>query len=309
MKPFSATAHSSLWDDSPLSRPALLMCAPSLYTVDYVINPWMHGNIGACSQTRAMAQWHRLHNLLCQLAQVQLIEPAPGSPDMVFTANAGLVRDDDVVLSSFFHEERQGEEPHFKRWFEEAGYNVLELPRSTPFEGEGDALFSCDGTRLWVGHGTRTDRASHARLSSFWDVEVTGLHLVDPRFYHLDTCFAPLADGSLLYFPAAFDAPSLAAIEDFYTPEQRIPVSEEDATTFACNAVNLGRTIVLNHVSPALEATLRGRGFHVLQTPLDEFLKAGGAAKCLVLKLSPQLHMPQQLVASNAHALPVALTN
>ncbi len=307
MKSFSAAPHS-LWEDPALSRPALLMCAPSLYTVDYVINPWMHGNIGACSQVRAMAQWHRLYNLLTGMAQVHLIEPAPGSPDMVFTANAGLVHEDSVALSSFFHPERQGEEPHFRRWFQESGYRVLELPRSMTFEGEGDALFSCDGACLWVGHGTRTDHASHARLASFWDVNVTSLRLIDPRFYHLDTCFAPLADGSLLYFPAAFDAPSRAAIEAFYAPEQRIAVSEADATRFACNAVNLGRTIILNHVSPGLEAALRGRGFHVLQTPLDEFLKAGGAAKCLVLKLSPQLHMPQHLVAHSGHSISPTLT-
>ena len=276
------------------------MCTPRLYTVDYVINPWMDGNIGASSQIRAMAQWNRLYNLLTGIAQIHLVEPEPGSPDMVFTANAGLIRDDQVVLSSFFHPERQGEEAHFRRWFVHAGYNVIDLPRETPFEGEGDALFSADGTRLWVGHGTRTAHASHATLAALWDVEVTGLHLVDPRFYHLDTCFAPLADGSILYLPEAFDAPSRAAIEAFYAPEQRIPVSAPDALRFACNAVNLGRTIVLNQISFELEATLRQRGFHVLQTPLDEFLKAGGAAKCLVLKLSPHLH------ALNLPATPLA---
>lgn len=292
--------HLSLSQDLSLDsfgtpRPALLMCAPSLYTVNYVINPWMDGNVGACSQARAMAQWHRLYNLLAQFAQVHLVEPAAGWPDMVFTANAGLIRDEDVVLSSFLHPERQGEEPHFRRWFAEAGYNIIDLPRDTAFEGEGDALFSSDETRLWVGHGTRTNRSSHGTLAALWDVEVTSLRLVDPRFYHLDTCFAPLANGYVLYFPDAFDTPSRAAIEAFYAPEQRIAVNEADALQFACNVVNLGRTLVLNHISPALQTTLEERGFHVLQTPLDEFLKAGGAAKCLVLKLSSQLHMPQML--------------
>ncbi len=296
-----SSSPQNAFNDFGSPRPALLMCAPSLYTVDYVINPWMEGNVGASSQARAMAQWHRLYNLLAQFAQVHLVEPAAGWPDMVFTANAGLIRDDQVVLSSFFHPERQGEEPHFRRWFAEAGYNVIDLPRDTPFEGEGDALFSADGARLWVGHGTRTDRTSHATIASLWDVEVTGLHLVDPRFYHLDTCFAPLADGSVMYFPDAFDAPSRAAIEAFFAPDQRIVVSEADALRFACNAVNLGRTVVLNRISTELEANLKLRGFHVLQTPLDEFLKAGGAAKCLVLKLWPQLHMPQALFATTTH--------
>src|SRR5579875_2822134 len=114
-------------------RPALLMCAPSLYSVNYVINPWMRGNVGASSQTRAMQQWHRLHEALTRIAQVHLIEPVAGSPDMVFTANAGLARDGVVAISSFLHRERQGEEPHFRHWFAEAGYHVVDLPRETPF--------------------------------------------------------------------------------------------------------------------------------------------------------------------------------
>jgi ornithine--oxo-acid transaminase len=296
----TVSALCDLSDESFVHRPALLMCAPSLYSVDYVINPWMHGNVGCCSQARAMQQWHRLHNLLTQFAQVQLIEPAAGSPDMVFTANAGLVYEDTVVVSSFLHPERQGEEPHFRRWFRDAGYTVLDLPREIAFEGEGDALFSVDHTRLWVGHGTRTASASHGKLAAMLGVDVKGLRLVDPRFYHLDTCFAPLADGSVLYYPEAFDSGSLQAIEDCYTPSQRIKVSETDALRFACNAVNLGRAIVLNHISFALEGELKAHGFHVFQTPLDEFLKAGGAAKCLVLKLSPQLHMQHHVFGSPA---------
>ncbi len=153
----------------------------------------------------------------------------------------GLARDGVVAISSFFHAERQGEEPHFRHWFREAGYRIVDLPRATPFEGEGDALFSADGSRLWAGYGTRTLRESHRALEQVWEgVEVVGLRLMDPRFYHLDTCFAPLEDGSLLYYPAAFDEASLRKIEEFYSPEMRIAVSEEDALAFACNAVNLG---------------------------------------------------------------------
>ena len=272
-------------------RPALLMCEPSLYAVDYVINPWMAGNVGNSSQARAMEQWHRLHDALTRIAQVHLIEPVAGSPDMVFTANAGLAKDGICAISSFFHPERQGEEPHFRRWFEQAGYRIVDLPRDTPFEGEGDALFSTDGKRLFVGHGTRTSQSSHDVLRLLWNVEVVSLRLVDPRFYHLDTCFAPLTDGSVLYFPAAFDERSLAAIHAIYPLEKRIAVSEQDAVRFACNAVNIGNTIVLNHITPELEAELRGRGFRVVQVLLDEFLKAGGAAKCLVMKLCPALHV------------------
>ena len=270
------------------------MCVPKLYEVSYVINPWMKDNLGNSSRRRALHQWESLYEVLSGLADIHLVEPIAGSPDMVFTANAGLARDGVVAISSFYHSERQGEEPHFREWFHKAGYAVVDLPRDTPFEGEGDALFSADGSVLWAGHGTRTLEASHGALQKLWDVKVISLRLIDPRFYHLDTCFAPLEDGSLLYYPPAFDEESLKRIEAVYVAEKRIAVSEDDALAFACNAVNLGNTIVLNCISSELERELRGRGFDVIQVLLDEFLKAGGAAKCLVMKLTPELHAKKE---------------
>jgi N-dimethylarginine dimethylaminohydrolase len=262
------------------------MCPPRLYDVNYVINPWMAGNIHASSRERATQQWHRLYEALTEVADVELIEPQPGSPDMVFTANAGLARNGVVALSSFFHPERQAEEQYYRRWFQDAGYTILDIPRETPFEGEGDALFSTDGTRLWAGHGPRTAAASHHYLSKTWNIDVVPLHLIDPRFYHLDTCFAPLENDHAMYYPHAFDLSSLAKIEACYPPEKRIIINEPDATHFACNAINVGNTIILNDIDRELMAQLGDHGFHVVSVSLTEFLKAGGAAKCLVMRLS-----------------------
>jgi ornithine--oxo-acid transaminase len=205
---------------------------------------------------------------------------------MVFTANAGLVRKGVVAISRFLHPERQGEESHFRKWFADLGFDVCEMPSATPFEGEGDALFEADGSRLWAGHGVRTMQSSHRHLQDLWEIEVISLRLVDPRFYHLDTCFCPLHDGYLLYFPAAFDAESNAKIETRYPKERRIPVREVDALRFACNAINVGRLVLLNEISNELSRRLETRGFQVVQVRMTEFLKAGGAAKCLALRLS-----------------------
>jgi len=263
--------------------PTFLMCPPRLYNVDYVINPWMAGNVHNSSRARACEQWERLHEAVSAVARVELIEPQPGSPDMVFTANAGLERNGIVAVSSFFHPERQGEELHFRRWFRQAGYTVIDIPRATPFEGEGDALFSTDGQRLWAGHGPRTSLSSHRALREAWGPPVVPLHLVDPRFYHLDTCFAPLEDGYVMYFPDAFDSLSLQRIEVYYPPENRIIVREADAVSFACNSI----TVILNNISHRLNEQLERLGFNVVQVELTEFLKAGGAAKCLVMRISP----------------------
>jgi len=273
-------------DHSVSSGPAFLMCPPTLYDVNYVINPWMEGNVHRSSRQNAIHQWEQLRAALAGLARVELVEPQTGSPDMVFTANAGLVRKGVVALSRFLHPERQGEEPHFHKWFDDSGFTVRVMPQSVPFEGEGDALFEADNSRLWAGYGMRSRETSHPYLKDTWGVEVISLRLIDPRFYHLDTCFCPLFGGFVMYYPEAFDAASQVNIEFRYPEEKRIAVSLQDALRFACNAINVGKTILLNEVSPQLSGHLGALGFRVIQVPLTEFLKAGGAAKCLVLRLS-----------------------
>jgi len=264
----------------------LLMCAPTYYDVDYVINPWMEGNIHAASKARAGIQWRALFEELSKRAEVRLVEGVLGSPDMVFTANAGLRFGNEVALSRFQYAERQGEAAWFDAWFRGTGLTVREMPLGVPFEGEGDALWAVDGRRLWAGWGFRTALESHRLLEDWWGIEVGSLHLVDPRFYHLDTCFAPLPNGDVMYFPQAFDEASQKAIEAYYPAARRVIVSEEDASSFCCNVVCLGDELVMNHLSRELRVELAARGFQVCETPLDEFLKAGGAAKCLVMTLA-----------------------
>lgn len=267
-----------------------LMCSPQFYEVDYVINPWMEGNVHKSSLERAQEQWHGLYQKISERANVDLVKPQPGWPDMVFTANAGLILGDQVVLSRFLHPERQGEEPFFKEWFESQGHTVHVLPPDLPFEGAGDALLDREGRWLWAGYGFRTELDSHALVAEWLGIEVLSLHLMDERFYHLDTCFCPLTGGYLLYYPPAFDSYSNRLIEMRVPAEKRIAIDEPDAVTFACNAVNIGQTVIMNQASDDLKAQLAAVGFEVVETPLTEFLKAGGAAKCLTLRVNEPVH-------------------
>ncbi|MDY7007468.1 MAG: TIGR00300 family protein [Cyanobacteriota bacterium] len=263
-----------------------LMCAPDHYDVDYVINPWMEGNIHKSSRDRSVEQWYKLHDIIKEHAIVDLVTPQKGWPDMVFTANAGLILGNTVVLSRFYHKERQGEEPHFKEWFLNQGFIVHELPKDLPFEGAGDALLDREGRYLWAGYGFRSELDSHPLLAKWLDIEVLSLKLTDERFYHLDTCFCPLTGGYLLYYPPAFDSYSNRLIEMRVPLEKRITVAEADAVNFACNAVNINQTIIMNKVSENLKSLLTQVGFNIIETPLSEFLKAGGAAKCLTLRVT-----------------------
>lgn len=281
-----ATSAANLAPPPHFERPTFLMCAPEWYDIDYVINPWMAGNLHRPSRDRAFAQWKELNYRLQAIADVRLIPAVAGSPDMVFIGHTAAVQHGIAAISSFAHTQRQGEEEPLRRWLQDHGFLLWDTPRETAFEGEGDALFDAEGSHLWAAHGVRTCRYCHRHIADAWKVRVTSLHLIDPRFYHLDTCFAPLADGFAMYFPDAFDAPSLASIEAAYAPEKRIPVSEQEATAFACNVVNIGETILMHKVATDLPHRLMELGFDVTQIDLSEFLKGGGSAKSLVLRLS-----------------------
>jgi N-dimethylarginine dimethylaminohydrolase len=262
------------------------MCSPQWYDVDYVINPWMAGNLHRPSRDVAFAQWRELHAQLQRFADVRLIPAVAGSPDMVFVGHTALVQHGIAAISSFAHPQRQIEEAPVRRWLEEHGFLLWETPRETAFEGEGDVLFDADGRHLWAAHGVRTCRHSHRHIADAWQVGVTSLHLVDPRFYHLDTCFAALEGGYVLYFPEAFDAKSLEAIEAAYAEEKRIAVTEAEATAFACNVIDIGKTLLMGKVPTDLGERLERLGFEVIQIELGEFLRGGGSAKSLALRLS-----------------------
>ena len=265
-----------------------LMCEPKFFEVCYVINPWMEGNLGKVDSELAKQQWQNLYGIVAGLASVSLIEPVAGLPDMVFTANAGLVRNrenrhKEFVVSSFRHAERQPEAKHFEKFFSARGYSVHHLRQETIFEGAGDALFDARG-RLWVGSGIRSDFDALAEIVDALDVEACALELVDPRWYHLDTAFCPLPGNQAIAYAKAFAGKSAAALDAAFG-ENLIWVSETDAKNFACNAISIGQHIIMHRVSAELKLTLKQRGFEVIEADVSEFIKSGGACKCLTLEI------------------------
>lgn len=270
-----------------------LMCEPLFFDVAYVINPWMQGNINKVNQQRAHAQWTALYEEIKQHANVELIEPVEGLPDMVFTANAGAFVDSGMLwLSAFLSPFRQGEEQHFFDWFLQHGYKVIrdytDVNRQTTpyaFEGAGDCLRDRMGV-YWLGYGSRTSLGATTRMSTYFDHhEWNKVLLVDPRFYHLDTCFCPLSSGHILWYPAAF-SPQSQEIIRAKRDQWLIEVPEKDAAKFACNAVEpTPGTLILPFVSKGLQKTLTSIGYTVTQLELTEFIKSGGAAKCLTLEV------------------------
>lgn len=261
--------------------PRILMCPPDFYGIEYEINPWMSRSRGS-DRPMAHRQWQNLYDALQSLGvQVELMTPQPGLPDLVFTANAGLVFKDRFFTSKFRYEVRGREEPYFDAWFAAHGFQIEHLPEGVCFEGAGDALFC--GPTLFAGYRIRSDVRGHQHIGQAIGKQVLPVELVNQRFYHLDTCFCPLAPGEAIYFPDAFDSYGRRVLES-HIPKL-LAVTELDAFRFGCNAVVVGKTAIINSRCDRLAADLQGMGYTPVEVELDEFLKAGGSAKCLTLRL------------------------
>ena len=262
----------------------LLVCPPDFFGIEYEINPWMRLS-NRVDHDQAVRQWQELMNVFERDLQVALerMIPIRGLPDLVFTANAGVVVGQTAVVSRFRYPERRREEVYFEQWFREHGYDVMSIEEGLYFEGAGDLLGFPD---YWFGgYRQRSDIRVFPILSERFHREIIPLELVDRRFYHLDTCLCPLSGGELLYFPAAFDAYGQAAIAERVPAGLCLAVPEAEAMKFACNAVCVGKHVVLPFGCPIAQSWLHERGYDTRTVHLEEFMKSGGSAKCLTLAL------------------------
>jgi N-dimethylarginine dimethylaminohydrolase len=263
------------------SRPTILMCPPDFYGIEYEINPWMSRSRQS-DPDESRRQWNALRSLLESLgAEIRLMQPLKGLPDLVFTANAGLILRDTVYLARFRYPARQGETPVDEAWFRSEGFQCVTVPDHFSFEGAGDALFC--GDTLFGGYIIRSDAGAFNWLAGRVGCRAIPLQLVDQYYYHLDTCFCPLSRTEAIYYPAAFDEYAQRSLNE--NVPKLIEVHSEEAARFACNAVVVKRNVVLNTGCPQLEADLQGAGFVPHNTELGEFIKAGGSAKCLTLRV------------------------
>jgi N-dimethylarginine dimethylaminohydrolase len=271
------------------------MCRPDHFAVDYAINPWMNPESWARESTvlfdASRREWAALHRALTGLgAAIELVPPAPRLPDLVFTANAAVVLDRKAVLARFRYPERRGEEGPFERGFRALQARgvidtIAELPHHMVLEGAGDCVWDRTRSLFWMGYGPRSDREASGPIKDNFEVDAIALELADPRFYHLDTALCPLSRGEVMFVPAAFTPEGLACIHDRVAPAQRIEVPMPDACCLATNAVCVEDTIVTSHCDERLRLQLAERGYRVTATPLPSFLRSGGGAFCLTLRL------------------------
>lgn len=272
--------------------PTFLMTDPDGFDVSYRINPWMQPQAWTpeCLAGAKAASANLKAALRAAGAHVETVEAVHGLPDLVFPANAAVVLDGKVLLARFRHPERQGEEPVFRSAFttlQRRGLvdEIVDLPEGVFQEGAGDAIWDADRHHFWVGYGPRSSKASVTAIRQTFGQEVVALELASDRFYHLDTCFCPLAGGRVLYYPAAFTPASLAALRAHISEANRIEANDEEAAAFCVNAVNLDSRVIMARAPATLRAKLAARGYSLTEVDLDPFILSGGAAYCMTLRL------------------------
>lgn len=267
-----------------------LLCRPAYFTVLYEINPWMHTEVRP-DPDRAMEQFDGLAaQLRASGAVIELMEPVEHLPDLVFTANAGVVNGRQFVPARFRHPERQGETAHDAEWFAQRGFTVEWLPESLAHEGAGDALpFGGPDDQLVLvsGYRFRSDAAAHRALSALTGAAVRSVELTDERLYHLDLVFCPLDDRRAMVAPLGLDSYGCKVISAL-VPEPLV-LENDEALAFCANSVVVGSNIIMPSCPPRLGRMLEACGFSVAIAPVDEFLSAGGACRCLTLALDVDL--------------------
>ena len=262
-----------------------LMCPPEHFGVLYEINTWMRKEV-AVDRDLAREQWNTLvANLQAAGAEIEILEPHEDVPDLVFTANAGIVNGQQFIPSRFRHPERQAETPFDIDWFASRGWEVEELPLGVSHEGAGDALPF--GGVLVSGYRFRSDAAAHAYLSRLTRAAVRSVELTDERLYHLDITFCPLDERRAIVAPMGWDRYGRTVMEAL-VPEPLV-LEDDEALQFCANAVVVGRTVIMPSCPPRVGKQLEAGGFDVVVSPMSEFLKAGGGCRCLTLALDVTL--------------------
>jgi N-dimethylarginine dimethylaminohydrolase len=279
-------------------QPLFLMTDVRHFGVTYQINPWMRPDTWKADPAALTAAAAKSASALrAELekagARVEIVAAVEDLPDLVFPANAAIVLDGRALVARFRHPERQGEEAVFRDAFRALKARgllreVIELPEGVLQEGAGDCIWDAERGFFWAGHGQRSTANALPAIEAVFGQPVVGLELATDRFYHLDTCFCPLAGGRVLYYPPAFTPESLAIIRSHVRKEDRIEATDEDAAAFCVNAVNIGRHIVMARAPYSLRARLRALGYSLAEVDLAPFILSGGGAYCMTLRLDRQ---------------------
>jgi N-dimethylarginine dimethylaminohydrolase len=258
----------------------VLMCKPDYFSVDYQINPWMQ--IGSVNKLKAKSQWNILvASLKKQKIRVNIIRQKKGLPDMVFAADQGIIKNKNLVLSNFHYMQRQNETNFYLKWFEKQDFTIHKLPKNYFFEGSGECLWL--GEKLLIGTGFRNSPNICKFLSKFLKREAICLELVNPKFYHLDTCVFVLNSDTVFYYPPALSPKSIKTLKSI--AKNLIQLQDNEANNFAANSITTDHHVILQRGNSNSANNLSSLGYKTVELDVSEFMKSGGGIHCLIQTL------------------------
>lgn len=248
------------------------------FDIEYKINPWMQEDVEisfdkANEQYNAIIQAFKDENIPYKISK-----PAP-YPDSVFIADSGFLINNIFICTNFKYKERQREVIYWQNFFQEQGYETVILPSSVLFEGTGDLIYT--NSQVFLGHGIRTNLEAVKHIKPFIQKDIFPIELINDRFFHLDTCFFPIDDKNILLYKDAIAPESLKKLKEKYNI---ITAEKKEAMNFALNIFRYEKTLFLNKGNPKTKKLLEEYGYKVAPLDLSEFIKAGGAIKCMTLK-------------------------
>lgn len=270
----------------------VLLCPPTYFEVRDVKNPFMRAG-QTVDKALALKQWEKVRAAFEQAGiEAVTIDAVPDLEDMVFINNPVFVGESRelgpfIVPSRMRFASRQREVPHVVEWFQGRGYKVCELDLAGEYlEGHGDLLWQPDGAKVWAGFGARSRKGAVERFAAAMrklGIEVVPLPLVDPIFYHLDTCLAPLSSDAVLIYPGAFSPEAQQAI--YKNVGRAHEVTREEALKFVCNGVAANQRYITPQLTPMLERVLNREKLTPVVVSTSEFEKSGGSVCCMKLFL------------------------
>lgn len=260
----------------------ILLCPPQYYDIEYEINPWMDVKRKA-NKDKVYAEYASLKQKFDELGiEYSEIEPQPGLPDMVYAANYGFAEGQKFIKANFMYPERRKEADFAQEYLEKLGYETLTIPSDIFFEGQGDLLKTSN--QYFFGWGKRSQPTAKPYLETLLNQPLIDFELINPYYYHLDTCFAPLNDTTVMINQRSFKPEGLKKIYETFA--NVIETSEQDNQFLCCNLVVWEKNIIVGKgITAATVNTLQEFGFTTHQIDTTEYLKGGGSVKCLSLEL------------------------
>ena len=290
---------------SQLQVPSYVMNFPFTLDTSNPNNIWMQElspDELAINKGKAYKQFLDLYNFLGGASLTYLLPSAGNFQDLVYVANLGIylphIKDsNNIILSNFTSEPRQGEENVGKPFFDLMGYNTHMCPDK--WEGEADLKYLHDNVYIG-GYGIRSSKNSYDWMEEQFDMNVVKLEMVDEYLYHLDCSIFPLSKDKTLVCTELFTPEEIKQIDNV---TEIIDVDVDDAYCGMTNSVRLGNMILCasniselkitdelydgeKHKIASLEKICAREGMEPVIFNLSEYMKSGAMLSCMIMHLN-----------------------